>query len=136
MFPVDLQKAIKDLQVAHGIHEYVFCFKDGSIPHGKWILEKLPVWLKNAGIELGGRRIVPHSARHSLASILEDNGVALRPIQELLGHGSLKTTKGYLHTPEGKINEITQKIVKPNGRQRKRKIKPRGERKLGRRRGT
>ena len=28
----------------------------------------------------------------------------------MLGHTSMKTTIGYLHTPEGKINEITRKI--------------------------
>jgi integrase/recombinase XerD len=66
--------------------------------------------MKNAGIETAGRRIVPHSARHSLASTLEAAGVPLRYIQDMLGHASMKTTLGYLHTPEGKINEITKKI--------------------------
>jgi len=66
--------------------------------------------MKNAGIDTAGRKIVPHSARHSLASSLEANGVPLRYIQDLLGHSSLKTTLGYLHTPEGIINKITKKI--------------------------
>jgi integrase len=109
-FPDDLQGAIRVLQDVNGIHEFVFCRKDGSIPHGKWILEKLPVWMEKAKIDPAGRRIVPHSARHSLASTLEAAGVPLRYIQDTLGHGNLKTTKGYLHTPEGKINEITKKI--------------------------
>jgi integrase/recombinase XerD len=61
-------------------------------------------------INLAGRKIVPHSARHSLASALEDANVPLRYIQDILGHGSLKTTLIYLHTPQGKINEITKKI--------------------------
>jgi len=111
-FCEDLQNAIKILMEANGKqeHDYIFCRKDGSIPHGKWILEKLPKWMKLAGIEVAGRRIVPHSARHSLASCLENAGVPLRYIQEILGHSSLKTTKIYLHTPQGKINEITKKI--------------------------
>jgi len=34
----------------------------------------------------------------------------LRYIRDMLGHTSMKTTVGYLHTPEGKINEIMRKI--------------------------
>jgi len=109
-FPEDLRSIIKELQRVNGVHDFVFCYKDGSIPHGKWILEKLPVWMKNAGIDTAGRKIVPHSARHSLASCLEAAGVPLRYIQDMLGHSSLKTTLGYLHTPEGIINKITKKI--------------------------
>jgi integrase/recombinase XerD len=109
-FPDELQAAVKKLQEANGIHDFVFCYPDGGIPHGKWILEKLPKWMKAAGIDPAGRRIVPHSARHSLASTLEAAGVPLRYIQEMLGHASMKTTKVYLHTPEGKINELTKKI--------------------------
>ena len=109
-FPDDLRSIIKELQEVNGVHEFVFCYPDGSIPHGKWILEKMPKWMKRAGIDPAGRRIVPHSARHSLASALENEGVPLRYIQDMLGHSSMKTTLGYLHTPEGKINEITRKI--------------------------
>ena len=109
-FPEELQSAIKALREAHGTHEFVFCEKDGSIPHGKWVLGRLPVWMEKAGIDTAGRRIVPHSARHSLASSLESAGVPLRYIRDMLGHTSMKTTVGYLHTPEGKINEIMRKI--------------------------
>jgi len=109
-FPEDLRSIVKELQNENGIHEFVFCFKDGSIPHGKWIQERLPKWIKRAGIDLAGRKIVPHSARHSLASVLESNGVPLRYIRDMLGHSSMETTLDYLHTPEGTINKITKKI--------------------------
>jgi integrase len=109
-FPEDLQRAIKILQEKNGVQEFVFSYADGTIPHGKWIQERLPIWLKNAEIDVAGRKIVPHSARHSLASSLEAAGVPLRYIQGILGHSSLKTTLGYLHTPEGVINNITKKI--------------------------
>jgi integrase/recombinase XerD len=109
-FPEELQGAIRVLQEEYGVHEHVFCYRDGGVPHGKWIQEKLPKWMKRAGIDPAGRRIVPHSARHSLASTLENNGVPLRYIGEMLGHKHLKTTIRYLHTPEGKINELTKRI--------------------------
>jgi len=72
--------------------------------------KRFPKWLERAGIELNGRRIVPHSSRHSLASLLEARGVSLRYIQELLGHSDLKTTKIYLHSTEKTIRDIGKKI--------------------------
>jgi integrase len=105
-----LQEAIKKLWKENGKHEFVFSYKDGATPGPSWIHGKFTKWLERAGIELGGRKIVPHSARHSLASLLEAKGVSLRYIQELLGHSDLKTTKNYLHSTEKTIRDIGQKI--------------------------
>jgi integrase len=110
-FDLVLQEAIKKLWEENGRHEFVFCRKDGSLPGASWIYVNFPEWLKRAGIELGGRKIVPHSARHSLASLLEEKGVSLRYIQEMLGHSDLKTTKGYLHSTEKTIRDIGKKIA-------------------------
>jgi len=73
-----LQEAIKKLWEENGRHEFVFGYPDGSIPWPSWISGRFPKWLRKAGIELKGRKIVPHSARHSLASLLEERGVSLR----------------------------------------------------------
>jgi integrase len=110
IFPLDLQQAIKDLWAVNGQHSFVFSRKDGSIPSASYIKNHLPKWLEQAGIELNGRKIVPHSARHSLASALEARGVPLRYIGDMLGHTSLKTTRGYLHTVSGAINDMGAKI--------------------------
>jgi integrase/recombinase XerD len=105
-----LQEAIKKLWAENGQHEYVFCWKDGKTPGPSWTYFNFNKWLERAGIELGGRRIVPHSSRHSLASLLEARGVSLRYIQELLGHSDLKTTKIYLHSTEKTIRDLGKKI--------------------------
>jgi integrase/recombinase XerD len=105
-----LQDAIKKLWEENGRHEYVFSVKDGRGLHSSWIDSRFPKWLKQAGIDPGGRKIVPHSARHSLASLLEERGISLRYIQEMLGHSDLKTTKIYLHSTEKTIREIGKKI--------------------------
>jgi len=69
IFPEQLQTAIKELWNAYGEHEFVFCKKDGSIPSEKYLKYWVPKWLEKAGIKTDGRNIVPHSARHSMASI-------------------------------------------------------------------
>ncbi|MDR1444267.1 MAG: tyrosine-type recombinase/integrase [Treponema sp.] len=48
--------------------------------------DHLPKWMARAKINPAGRQVVSHSARHSLASILEAEGVPLRYIQDMLGH--------------------------------------------------
>jgi len=105
-----LQQAIKKLWEENGQHEFVFCHKDGKLIGISWWRRHFLKWLDRAGIELDGRRIVPHSSRHSLASLLEDRGESLRHIQELLGHSDLKTTKIYLHSTEKTIRDVGLKI--------------------------
>ena len=106
-----LQEAIKKLWDENGKHEFVFSWDNGDILGPSWIRFNFKRWLKRAGIELNGRKIVPHSARHSLASLLEERGVSLRYIQDLLGHSDLKTTKIYLHSTEKTIRDIGKKIT-------------------------
>jgi len=108
-----LQKAIKKLWEENGLdgkQEFVFAYADGTTPGPSWIKGRFKKWISRAKIELKGRTIVPHSSRHSLASILEDHGVPLRHIQELLGHASKKTTKRYLHSTDKTIREIGKKL--------------------------
>jgi site-specific recombinase XerD len=69
------------------------------------------LWLERAGIKTDGRDLVPHSSRHSLASLLEERGVSLRHIQDLLGHSDLKTTIRYLHSTDSTIRKIGEKIT-------------------------
>jgi integrase len=106
-----LQEAIKKLWKENGQHEYVFSRKDGSIPGSSWISENFKRWLKRAGIVLRGRNIVPHSSRHSLASLLEARGIPLRYIADLLGHADLEITKIYLVDTAKTIREVGAKIT-------------------------
>jgi integrase/recombinase XerD len=110
-----LQTAIKKLWEENGKHEFVFSFRKpirGSmIPGAFWLKKHFNQWIERAGINLNGRSITPHSSRHSLASLLENRGVALRYIQEMLGHSKLETTKIYLHTPDTVIREMGSRLV-------------------------
>jgi integrase len=95
-----LQEAIKKLWAKYGKHEFVFSWKSGNVIGPSWIYHNFKNWLQRAGIVLAGREIVPHSARHSLASVLLENGISLKHIQLLLGHSSVKTTEKYLHATD------------------------------------
>jgi integrase/recombinase XerD len=120
-----LQEAIKKLWEENGRHEYVFSFKKpirGSmIPGAFWLKKHFAQWIERAGIKLNGRNITPHSSRHSLASLLENRGVALRYIQEMLGHSKLETTKIYLHTPDHIIRDMSSKITDAKAGQEQKK---------------
>ncbi len=105
-----LQEAIKKLWKENGQHNFVFSYKDGSTPGPSWIKGRFEKWLERAGIDTEGRNLVPHSARHSLASLLVDRGASVKAVQDLLGHSDYKTTNIYLHTTDMVIREIGNKI--------------------------
>jgi integrase/recombinase XerD len=60
-------------------------------------------YVKQAGLE---KRITPHTFRHTFATLLLEEDVDIRYIQNLLGHSTITTTQIYTHVNSEKQKKI------------------------------
>jgi len=62
--------------------------------------------LKSAGLD--AEKYSPHKLRHTAATLMLQNGVDVRTLQEILGHDNLNTTQIYTHVDNANLREAMQ----------------------------
>lgn len=70
------------------------------------IQREIKVIAKRSGIV---KPLHPHIFRHSLCSLMVENGAELNAVKELMGHGSVSTTQGYIHISDEHVNQTYKK---------------------------
>ena len=100
--------------VRHLIDKYITVMCNNNIPYffinrlhnrlsEQSVRYMIDDYAKNAKIT---QHITPHMFRHSFATLLLEEDVDIRYIQQMLGHSSITTTQIYTHTSIGKQKAI------------------------------
>ena len=96
-------QTLRDYCRVYKPREWLFEGVAGKHYSTKSISHTISVATKKAGIN---KKVTPHTLRHSFATHLMEDGVALPVIKNLLGHTNLKTTMIYLHVTEPVVDKI------------------------------
>jgi integrase len=87
-------------------HGLVFCQSNGRPidPREDW--EEWGELLKAADV----RYVRVHDGRHTAGTLLAEQGVHVRTIQQILGHTDVRTTQGYVHVGDAMVRDAAKQM--------------------------
>ena len=90
-------EALRDAGIRHHPTDFVFCHDDGERMGESWWRDRFRAALEVAGSPTAGRRLVPHSLRHSLATIAAATSYDPEKNREPLGWADEEVRRLYTH---------------------------------------
>jgi len=91
------------VNVQKGEEHYLFLNRRGKKLSREFVFMFVKDYVAKAGI---GKKVSPHTFRHSFATHLIEGGANLRVVQEMLGHESLTTTEIYTHLDRDYLKQV------------------------------
>lgn len=87
-------------------HDLVFCQPNGRPidPRRDW--DEWRALLDAAGV----RHVRVHDGRHTAGTLLLEQGVHIRAVQQILGHSDVRTTQRYTHVADAVTRDAAQRI--------------------------
>ncbi len=105
---VEVLKKYYSMQLEKNVKgPYLFTSNKGSKFHTSTVEKIIRNLAEEAGI---GRKVTPHTLRHTFATNILKNGGDIRFIQTLLGHSSISTTEIYTHLDNEAMREMFRKF--------------------------
>lgn len=84
-----------------GSENALFISRNGKRISNRMIELTLEKYLRAAGLD--AEKYSPHKLRHTAATLMHQNGVDVRVLQEVLGHANLGTTQIYTHLENSEV---------------------------------
>lgn len=106
---IEMNKIIFKKSYIYKTNDYVCVKEDGSIIKPDHFTKRFAKIMKVSGL----RKIRLHDLRHSVGSLLAQNNVNVRQIQDFLGHASIRSSNRYTHL-EYQSKEISAGIIEQN----------------------
>lgn len=85
---------VRPILLHNGTGEALFLNRRGERLTRQGLWQIIKRYANQAGL---GKKITPHTLRHSFATHMLSGGADLRVVQELLGHANIATTQTYTH---------------------------------------
>jgi integrase/recombinase XerD len=97
-----LIEARPSMDHSHSGHA-LFLDRKGLRFRGHQLTKLVANCIQGAGVRQSGSC---HLFRHSMATLMHENGADIRYIQEMLGHASIATTQVYTHVTVPRLREV------------------------------